>query len=158
MNFFDKTNSYKDIDLMALDGLLITSTIPRYGSRKNKFARLKNFIYLCIYSKFDTCHLPPFHWKFLWIGTLKFVFYKLFENSAAQWVLLCIKIILDIAKSGQIFCDSFENDEKLKIWYYFAILEMILLHRKSHRVAEFAKSLWKTNFKNLYSKHNMTAT
>ena len=31
----------QNIDYMALDGLLITTTIPRYRSRKNKFARSK---------------------------------------------------------------------------------------------------------------------
>ena len=40
-NFFDRTIQNKDIDHMALDGLLITTTIPRYRSRKNKFARSK---------------------------------------------------------------------------------------------------------------------
>ena len=33
----------------------------------------------------------------------------------------------------------FVNDEKLKLWYDFAIFEMILLHRKSHWEGEFSK-------------------
>ena len=33
------------------------------------------------------------------------------------------------------------NKEKLKILYYFVMYEIILLHRKTHRVAEFTKSL-----------------
>ena len=59
---------------------------------------------------------------------LKFVFYK-FAN------FLCSEIISNIAKSVQI------HDVKLEIWYDFAMFEMILLYRKTHRVAEFAKSL-----------------
>ena len=46
-SFFDKikmiarTNRYKDIDHMAHDELFLITTIPRYRSRKNKFARSK---------------------------------------------------------------------------------------------------------------------
>ena len=72
---------------------------------------------------------------------LKFVFYKLFANFATRCVFLGSKIISNIAKSVQIFYDSFKNDEKLNIQYDFAMFEMILQHRKTHRVAEFAKSL-----------------
>ena len=42
---------------------------------------------------------------------------------------------------------TMHNNGKLKICYDFAMFEMILLHRKTHRVVEFAKSLYKTNFR-----------
>ena len=50
VNIFDRTNHYKDMNHkhMVHDGLLITTTIPRYRSRKTKFARSKTLHILCI--------------------------------------------------------------------------------------------------------------
>ena len=44
--------------------------------------------------------------KNVW-GKLKFVFYKLFENSATRWEFLWSKIISNVTKSVQIFYLSF---------------------------------------------------
>ena len=48
---------------------------------------------------------PKSYWsnKSICNVVLKFVFYKLFANSATRWVFLCSKIISNIAKSYQIF-------------------------------------------------------
>ena len=70
-------------------------------------------------------------------SVLKFVFYRLFANSATRWDFLCTKIISNIAKSVKMFYDPFLNNGKLKIRYDFALY----IHRKTHRVVEFAKSL-----------------
>ena len=80
-------------------------------------------------------------WKKIDFQSFKVYFHKLFANSATRWVFLRSKIISNIAKSVQIFYESFYNNGKLKIWYDFAMVESILQHRNSHRVTEFTKSL-----------------
>ena len=50
--------------------------------------------------------------------SLKFVFYKLFANSATRWIFLWSKIFLNISKSYQIFIENLYRF--CKIWNDFA--------------------------------------
>ena len=79
------------------------------------------------YKAWDFCKKYPLHGRNIWIWKvcnlcsnkknivnqkkclvgLKFVFYKLFENSATRWEFLWSKIISNITKSVKIFYHSF---------------------------------------------------
>ena len=65
-------------------------------------------------------------------------FFKLFANPATRLIFLCSSsnIISNVAKSHQTLNFSWFKKELLKICTDFAVFEMILLHRKIHRICK----------------------